>query len=93
MFCEPHVSSTLAPGATVVGEAVSVTTGAATAVTERVLVTEPPLPVHVSVKSEVPTKGPFRSLPLVGLVPPHAPEAVQLVASLVDHLSVVSSFQ
>ena len=48
----------------------------------------PLAPVHVSVKVVVLLSDPVLALPLVGCVPDQPPEAVQLVASLEDQVSV-----
>ena len=48
----------------------------------------PPGPVQLSVKVDTEEIGPVPAVPLVGLLPLHAPLAVQLVALVVLHVSV-----
>jgi hypothetical protein len=49
---------------------------------------EPPFPVHVRVYDFVLERPPVDSEPAVAFVTLHAPEAVQLFASVVDHASI-----
>jgi hypothetical protein len=49
----------------------------------------PPAPEHVSVYVESAVMGPTLCDPLVASAPDHAPDAVQLVAFVLDHVSVV----
>jgi hypothetical protein len=49
---------------------------------------DPPVPVHVSVYVEVAERGPTCCDPLVALVPVHAPPAVQLVEFVLLQVSV-----
>jgi hypothetical protein len=48
----------------------------------------PPGPVHAREKVLVAVSAPVERLPEVALAPDHAPEAVQLVASVDDQVSV-----
>jgi len=48
----------------------------------------PPDPVHVRVKVELALRAPVLCEPLNALPPDHAPEAVQVPAWLLDHVSV-----
>jgi len=79
-----------APVATVLGIADSDTVGAAAVVTVTLTdwVAEPPGPVHVSANAEFAVNGPVVAEPDVGLLPLQLPEALQLVASAEDHVSV-----
>ena len=77
---ELHVSVAAAPLATVVGFAPRATVGAGTTVTEALWVTDPPVPVQVSVNVVSALIGAEVSVPLVALVPLQPPDAVQLVA-------------
>ena len=77
------------PLATLVGFAVSVTVGAGevvVTVTDRLVV--PPLPVHDNVNVVFAVSAEVAWLPLVAFEPLQPPEAVQLVALLVDHVRV-----
>jgi hypothetical protein len=89
-FVEDQVSVEFPPLVIVCGLAEIVTVGAGGGVT--VTVTDcaalPPAPVHVSVKVPVLVKIPVVCVPLVALTPVHAPEAVQVAASVDDHVSV-----
>jgi hypothetical protein len=69
------------PTSTVLGLAVSVTTGAnSETVTVTDCVAEPPDPVQVSSYSVVLVSAPVDQVPLVAIVPRQPPEAVQAVA-------------
>ena len=69
------------PTSTVLGLAVSVTTGAnSETVTLTDCVAEPPDPVQVSAYSVVLVSAPVDQVPLVAIVPRQPPEAVQAVA-------------
>ena len=69
------------PASTVLGLAVSVTTGAnSETVTLTDCVAEPPDPVQVSAYSVVLVSAPVDQVPLVAIVPRQPPEAVQAVA-------------
>lgn len=70
-----------------VGFAVKVTLGATLTSTD--CVAEPPAPVHISVKVPELVRLLRVSLPDVALVPVHAPDAVHVVALVLDQLSVV----
>jgi hypothetical protein len=89
-FVVDHVSLEVPPEATDVGDAENVSVGAVelvtVTVTERVI--EPPDPVHVSVYAAVDV-GVLVDVPDVAFVPVHAPDAVQLVAFVDDHVSLV----
>ena len=79
---ELQVSVELWPLATDVGFAVRVTVGTGVVVTdtEALACDVPPLPVQASVKVAAADNAPVEALPLAGLLPDHAPEAVQDVA-------------
>jgi hypothetical protein len=91
-FVELHVSVELPPLDTLVGFALIVTVGApgggggpgGCTVTVTSWLTEPPDPVQVSEKVAVAFSTPVLAVPAVGLAPDHAPEAVQLVAPVLD---------
>ena len=83
-----HVSVDALPLATLVGEALKVSVGAGRMVTPTLRLTEPPAPLQLSVKVESVVSAPVEAVPLTALVPDHAPEARQLVALLLDHVSV-----
>jgi hypothetical protein len=87
---DDHDSVELSPTSTVVGFAVSVTVGAGwlTTVTVAPRLVVPPELVHDSVYVEVEESAPVDVLPEVARLPLHAPEAVQDVAPLDDHVSV-----
>lgn len=90
-FVACHDRVEVAPAATCVGDAVSVTTGACCAVATVTVVLaapEPPGPVQVSVNVAVADSGPTDSDPLVAFAPDQPPPAVQVVASVADHVSV-----
>lgn len=97
-FDEVHDSVVRPPEATVVGLAVSVIVGGAeglleSTVTDAVRVVVPPAPVHASVKVVLAEIEPMFWLPLVALLPAHPPVPplpTQLVAPLLDQLSVVA---
>jgi hypothetical protein len=81
----------LAPLETVLGLAESVTVGAdedELTVTVADCSALPPDPVHVSVNVELALRAPVDCDPLNALPPDHAPEAVQVLAWLLDHVSV-----
>jgi hypothetical protein len=84
---EAHVSVVACPLVRVAGVAVNVSTGAGSGtvgftLTATVREELPPGPAQVSVKSLVAVSAALASLPLSGLLPLQAPEAVQVVASL-----------
>jgi hypothetical protein len=83
-----HVSVDALPLATLVGEALKVSVGAARMVTPTLRLTEPPAPLQLSVKAELVVSAPVEAAPLVVLLPDQAPEARQLVALVLDHVSV-----
>jgi hypothetical protein len=84
VFVDDHVSFDVPPDATDVGDADNVSVGAVlvdpVTVTEAVRVTEPPLPVHVSVKLEFAVSAFVVKVPERAVRPDHAPEAAQLSA-------------
>jgi hypothetical protein len=87
-------SVTLCPGFTPVSLTDSVSTGTETVSTTTLRVTEPPAPEQVSVNSlRGAVRLPVDWVPLLILVPmigvDHAPLAVQAVALVLDHRSVV----
>ena len=85
-----HVRVVELPAITAVGFAVSVTVGCvAEIVTAVVADDDPPAPLHPSVKDEVALNAEMISVPLVVFEPDHAPEAVQDVALVLLHVSVV----
>ncbi len=88
-FVLVHVSVELPPLATDAGLAVSETVGAAAST---VIVADaevlPPLPLQLSPYVLVILSAPVDDVPLVAFVPNQAPEAVQLVAFVVLHISV-----
>ncbi len=77
------------PLATLLGEALSWTVGAA-ALTETVAdwAALPPGPVQVNVKLEVAVSAPVDCAPLIALAPDHAPEAEHAVAWAEDQVKV-----
>jgi hypothetical protein len=87
---DDQLSVEAAPLAIVAGLAVIVTVGGRGAVTVTVAdcAALPPLPTQVSVKVAVLVNTPVDWLPLMPLAPDHAPEAVQLLASVDDQVSV-----
>jgi hypothetical protein len=86
---DDQLSVELAPLAMVCGVAEIVTVGAgAFTVTVADCEALPPVPVQLRVKVPVLVNGPVDCEPPVALAPDHAPEAVQLVASVDDQLSV-----
>jgi len=87
-FVVLHVSVDAAPDATLVGEADSVTVGAGKIDTEALCVTDPPAPVHVSENAVFALSAPVLWLPDVAWLPDQPPEAVQLFALVVFHVSV-----
>ena len=88
---EDHVNELLPPLATLVGLAVKVTVGAGTelaTVTVTDLLALPPSPLQLSVNVLLAAvSAPVLAEPLVARLPDHAPEAVQLVALVDDHVS------
>lgn len=78
------------PLATVVGDAVNVTEGAAFTTTSADCEPEPPGPLQVNVKLVVAVSGSVAALPLVGRAPLHPPEAAQLCAFCALHCKVVA---
>jgi hypothetical protein len=91
VFVDDHVSFDVPPDATDVGDADNVSVGAVlvdpVTVTEAVRVTEPPLPVHVSVKLEFVVSAFVVKVPESAVGPDHAPDAAQLVVCVEDQLS------
>jgi hypothetical protein len=87
-FVAFQVSVEAPPPATVVGFAVKVSVGAGATVTIAVCVAEPPVPVQFNEKLDVAVRAPVLWLPDVPLLPAQFPDAVQLVASVVFHVSV-----
>ena len=87
-FVEDQVSVEVPPLVMVCGLAEIVTVGAGGGVTVTVTACEalPPAPVQVSVKVPVLVKAPVDCVPLVALAPVHAPEAVQVAASVDDQV-------
>jgi hypothetical protein len=83
-----HVNVDAPPLATLVGEALKVSVGAGRMVTLTLRLTEPPAPLQLSVKVESVVSAPVEAVPLTALVPDHAPEARQLAALVVVHVSV-----
>jgi hypothetical protein len=87
---DDQVSVVLPPLVTVSGAALSMTRGAGgVTVTLAVAAPLPPGPVHVRVNADADVSAAVTSLPMVGRAPLQLPDAVQLVASVVDHLNVV----
>ena len=87
---DDHVSELLPPLDTLVGFAAIDTVGAgvgAVTVTVADLLAEPPVPVQVSAKLVVAVSAPVLADPAVARLPDHAPDAVQLVALVDDHVS------
>ena len=85
------MSTEFPPAATVVGLALRLTVGAAgLAETSMVVAASalPPAPEHVSANAFVAASVPVPAVPLVALAPVHAPDAVQSVASVEDHVRV-----
>jgi hypothetical protein len=77
------------PEVTVLGTALSVTTGGnAETVTVADCIAEPPVPVHVNAYSVVLERAPVDQVPLVATPPFQPPEAVQAVASCEFQLKV-----
>jgi hypothetical protein len=88
-FWLDHDNVEAVPTSTVLGLAVSVTTGAnSETVTLTDCVAEPPAPLHVSWYSVVVESAPVDQVPLVATVPCQPPEAVQAVASAEFQLKV-----
>ena len=86
-FVAVHVSVDVEPEATLVGEAVNVSVGAGNSETVTDCVAEPPEPVHVSVYEPFAVSAPVDCVPDVALLPDQPPDAVQLVAFVVLHVS------
>jgi hypothetical protein len=87
-----HVSVELSPLATLVGDTLNVSVGAAAGcctVTVAVAEFDPPVPLQLSAKLEFAFNGPTLCVPLVALLPDHAPDAVHDVASVADHVNVL----
>jgi hypothetical protein len=88
---DDQVRVALPPLATLVGFAVNVTVGAGTelvTVTVTDLLALPPSPAQASVNVLLAAvSAPVLAVPLVARLPDHAPEAVQLVALVDDHVS------
>jgi hypothetical protein len=85
-----QVSVVALPLATMLGLAAIVTVGLGIPMfTLAVAAPLPPTPVHVSVNALAVMRPVIVSLPMVGRAPDQLPEAVQLVASVVDHINVV----
>ena len=88
---DDHVNELLPPLATLVGLADNVTVGAGTGlftVTVTDLLALPPSPLQLSVNVLLAAvSAPVLAVPLVARLPDHAPEAVQLVALVDDHVS------
>jgi hypothetical protein len=88
-FLADQASVEAAPTVTVLGTALSVTSGGnAETVTVADCVAEPPVPVHVSWYSVVLESAPVDQAPLVATVPCQPPEAVQALASAEFQLKV-----
>jgi len=88
---EFHVRFEPLPLLTVVGEAAKVTDGADSATIACAdCATEPPAPVHVSVKLVVDVSGSVDIVPLVAWGPLQPPDAVQLWAAVLFHFRVVA---
>ena len=83
-----HVSVDALPLATLVGEALKVSVGAARMVTPTLRLTEPPAPLQLSVKVESVVSAPVEAVPLSDWRPLQEPEAVQLEALVVVQVSV-----
>jgi hypothetical protein len=89
---EVHVNVLVAPLATVVGDAESVTVGAGVElVTETDALAEavPPAPVQLSANAASALNAPVFTLPKVAFAPLHAPDAVHAVALVDDHVNVL----
>lgn len=86
-FVELQVSVDADPDATLVGEALNVTVGTAKIETDAACVTEPPAPEHVSENDVFALSAPVDCVPDVALLPDQPPDAVQLVAFVVLHVS------
>ena len=82
-----HVSVDALPLATLVGEAPKVSIGGSM-VTFAFCETLPPGPLQLSVKVEFVVSAPVDAVPATALVPDQAPDAVQLVALVLDHVNV-----
>gem|GEM_PF-1742356 len=89
-FADDQLSVEAAPGRTSVGFALNASDGAGTEATSTVIdrVAVPPAPVHDSVYVLVAVSAPVVCEPAVALVPDHAPEAEQALASVDDQTSV-----
>jgi hypothetical protein len=90
-FVELHVSVVVPPGATPGGFAVSCTDGDAPAAMFTVVrvTAPPPGPLQLNVKVVFADSAPLRSLPLTVRLPLQPPDAVQVSAFVVDHVSIV----
>ena len=85
-----HVKVVVPPDVTTVGAALKeIVGGTDDTVTVDIAELEPPAPLHPSVKVEVALSAEMTSVPLVVFEPDHAPEAVQDVALVLLHVSVV----
>jgi hypothetical protein len=88
-FLADQASVEAVPAVTVLGTALSVTTGGnPDTVTVADCVAEPPVPVHVSWYSVVLESAPVDQVPLVATAPCQPPEAVQALASAELQLKV-----
>jgi hypothetical protein len=87
---DDQVSVELLPLATVLGLALKLTValGCALTVTVADCAALPPEPVQVNVKVDVAVSAPVDDVPVTGLTPDHAPEAVQEVALVADQFKV-----
>jgi len=87
-----QVSIAAPPDATVLGLALSLTTGAGVAtVTDTDWVAVPPAPVHCRVYSEVLVSGPICRDPVIGCGPLQAPAAVHELAPVAFQFNCVDS--
>ena len=87
-FAELHVRVDAEPDATLVGDALNVTVGAARIATEADCVTVPPAPEQVSENEVFALNAPVDCVPDVALLPDQPPDAVQPVAFVVLHVRV-----
>ena len=87
---DAHVSVELDPLVTVLGLALKLTVALGLALTVTVADCEalPPAPAHIRANVDVAVSVPVDCDPLIGLVPDHAPEAVQDVALVADQFKV-----
>ena len=80
-FCADQASVAAEPKVTVLGTALSVTSGGdAETVTVADCIADPPVPVHVNAYSVVLERAPVDQVPFVATPPCQPPEAVQAVA-------------